>query len=143
MHFLLYLIAQHFELVSERALAAAQADVLAELAPELDALLVRARAQLDRLERREQSLLARRDLQRGRLGAIADPAAAPDAHLPSGAAEPADAPESRTLTPAQALRLAQLRQKKDRLAYTVDRLALQANQRQRQLRMSLAAPQRR
>ena len=35
----------------------------------------------------------------------------------------------------------QLRQKKERLSYAVDRLELQARQRERQLRMSMAAPQ--
>jgi len=39
------------------------------------------------------------------------------------------------------LKYKQLRQKKERLSYAVDRLELQAKQRQRQLRMSMAAPQ--
>lgn len=39
----------------------------------------------------------------------------------------------------EALRLKQMRGKKERLAYTVERLALQAQQRERQLRMSVAA----
>lgn len=39
----------------------------------------------------------------------------------------------------EALRLKQMRGKKERLAYTVERLALQAQQRERQLRMSMAA----
>lgn len=39
----------------------------------------------------------------------------------------------------EALRLKQMRGKKERLAYAVERLALQAQQRERQLRMSVAA----
>ena len=39
----------------------------------------------------------------------------------------------------QQLRLKQMRQKKDRLSYAVERLTLQAQQRERQLRMSMAA----
>lgn len=39
----------------------------------------------------------------------------------------------------EALRLKQLRGKKERLKYAVDRLMLQAQQRERQLRMSVAA----
>jgi len=39
----------------------------------------------------------------------------------------------------RALRLKTLRQKKERLGYAVERLTLQSQQRQRQLRMSVAA----
>jgi DASH complex subunit SPC19 len=39
----------------------------------------------------------------------------------------------------KALRLKALRQKKERLGYAVERLTLQSQQRQRQLRMSVAA----
>lgn len=39
----------------------------------------------------------------------------------------------------EALRLKQLRNKKERLSYAVERLVLQAQQRERQLRMSVAA----
>lgn len=39
----------------------------------------------------------------------------------------------------EALRLKAVRAKKERLAYTVERLSLQAQQRERQLRMSVAA----
>jgi len=39
----------------------------------------------------------------------------------------------------RALRLKALRQKKERLGYAVERLTLQSQQRQRQLRMSVAA----
>ena len=40
----------------------------------------------------------------------------------------------------KALKLKALRQKKERLGYAVERLGLQSQQRQRQLRMSVAAP---
>lgn len=40
----------------------------------------------------------------------------------------------------KALRLKALRSKKERLGYAVERLGLQSQQRQRQLRMSVAAP---
>jgi DASH complex subunit SPC19 len=39
----------------------------------------------------------------------------------------------------RAIRLKALRQKKERLGYAVERLTLQSQQRQRQLRMSVAA----
>ena len=38
----------------------------------------------------------------------------------------------------EALRMKQLRQKKERLSFAVERLTLQAQQRERQLRMSMA-----
>jgi hypothetical protein len=41
----------------------------------------------------------------------------------------------------QELRFKQLKQRKDRLSYAVETLELQAKQRERQLRMSMAAPQ--
>lgn len=39
----------------------------------------------------------------------------------------------------EALRVKQMRRKKERLSYAVERLTLQAQQRERQLRMSVAA----
>lgn len=39
----------------------------------------------------------------------------------------------------EALRMKQLRQKKERLSFAVERLTLQAQQKERQLRMSMAA----
>lgn len=42
-------------------------------------------------------------------------------------------------TQERVLRLKALRQKKERLGYAVERLTLQSQQRQRQLRMSVAA----
>jgi DASH complex subunit SPC19 len=39
-----------------------------------------------------------------------------------------------------AIRMSQARQKKERLSYAIDRLQLQAHQKERQLRKSLAAP---
>jgi DASH complex subunit SPC19 len=45
------------------------------------------------------------------------------------------------MTALEELKYKQLRQKKERLSYAVERLELQAKQRARQLRMSMAAPQ--
>jgi DASH complex subunit SPC19 len=49
------------------------------------------------------------------------------------------ATENGKLSAAEQMKLQQLRQKKERLSYAVSRLELQANQRQRQLRKSMAA----
>ena len=39
------------------------------------------------------------------------------------------------------LKMKQMRQKKERLSFAIDRLQLQAHQRERQLRKSMAVPQ--
>jgi len=128
---------QHFELISESDLQTAQSALLSEIRPEVDNLLKRVENYLDKLERREQSLIAKCDLNDGRLGRDS-----------SGAT--GSRPNSRTtqrgttgkaMSAQQELRYKQLRQKKDRLSYAVETLEMQAKQRERQLRMSMAAPQ--
>ncbi|KAI9656288.1 MAG: hypothetical protein M1821_004951 [Bathelium mastoideum] len=125
---------RHFELVSESELQAAQASLLSEISPEVDSLLNRVSAYLDKLERREQNLIAKSELQRGRLsqgegstwrkrsasGTRSRATDAPDASLDD-------------------VKFMQLRQKKERLSYAVSRLELQAQQKERQLRKSMAA----
>lgn len=96
---------------------------------------------LDKLERREQSLIAKCDLNEGRLsqgGASSTRTAARRAESGSGAY---GARAVAGANPLEELKYKQLRQKKERLSYAVDRLTLQAQQRERQLRMSMAAPQ--
>jgi DASH complex subunit SPC19 len=44
------------------------------------------------------------------------------------------------LSELEALKMTQMRQKKERLSYAIDRLQLQAHQKERQLRKSMAAP---
>ena len=46
-----------------------------------------------------------------------------------------------SLTGLEAMKMQQLRQKKERLVYAIERLQMQAQQRERQLRKSMAAPQ--
>ncbi|KAI9833327.1 MAG: hypothetical protein M1819_003722 [Sarea resinae] len=138
---------RHFELVSEPTLQQAQSSLLSEITPEVTHLLSRVSTHLDKLERREHALMAKCELQEGRIsqhssqqqsmtrnrgksiggGRNTIGGAAAGAGLKSGAGE------------MEALRLRQLRQKKERLSYAVERLTLQAQQRERQLRMSMAA----
>lgn len=128
------MISQHFELVSESELQAAQASLLSEIGPEVDSLLNRVSNHLDKLERREQNLIAKSELQQGRLSQ--EGGSARGKLSTSGTASGA------TATPATSLddvKVMQLRQKKDRLSYAVSRLELQAQQRERQLRKSMAA----
>ncbi|KAK8185105.1 DASH complex subunit Spc19 [Phyllosticta capitalensis] len=146
---------RHFELISEPDLHAAQRSLLSEIRPEVDNLLSRVSNHLDKLERREQSLIAKYELNQGRLSSD-DAAAGSSGRKSAGASRSASRAgerggfgESRGksraeeggLAPLEELRVKQLRQKKERLSYAVDRLTLQAQQRERQLRMSMAAPQ--
>lgn len=124
---------QHFELVSEPSLQQAQQTLLSSLEPELDNLLSRVEAHLDKLARREQNLMAKAELQEGRLSN----ASRPSAGRKSPAAF-AGASAGASLSSLEELKLTQLRQKKERMSYAVGRLELQASQRERQLRKSMA-----
>lgn len=128
---------RHFELISESDLQTAQSALLSEIRPEVDNLLKRVENYLDKLERREQSLMAKCDLNDGRLGrdsmgASSSRPSSRNAQRPAGA---------KSMSAQQQLRMKALRAKKDRLSYAVETLEMQAKQRERQLRMSMAAPQ--
>ncbi|MCJ1467908.1 hypothetical protein MMC07_006533 [Pseudocyphellaria aurata] len=121
---------RHFELLPTSTLATAQASLLASITPEIASLLSRVETHLDRLERREQALIARCDLLEGRLS-----------HGEEGGSEAAAGSRGRNRASEgdrEALRLKQMRGKKERLAYAVERLVMQAQQKERQLRMSVA-----
>ncbi|CAO2657731.1 Nn.00g038570.m01.CDS01 [Neocucurbitaria sp. VM-36] len=127
---------RHFELISESDLQTAQSALLSEIRPEVDTLLKRVENYLDKLERREQSLIAKCDLNDGRLGR--DSTGGSGTRPSSSAAQRSG---GKTISAQQELRFKTLRAKKDRLSYAVETLELQAKQRERQLRMSMAAPQ--
>ena len=122
---------QHFELLPEPTLQSAQTSLLASLTPELTSLLTRVESHLDKLARREQSLIARTELLEGRIG---EGRASSGGDTRQRSSVGMSGEGSR-----EALRLKQLRGKKERLSYAVERLVLQAQQRERQLRMSVAA----
>ncbi|KAI9670717.1 MAG: hypothetical protein M1817_003827 [Caeruleum heppii] len=127
---------RHFELTDEHTLLTAQREVMSEITPEVTRLLARAEAHVSKLERREQSLIAKAELQAGRLSqsgrrrsSVKMPAYGAGSHG-GGKSKGANGNEER---------LRVLRQKKERLGYAVERLSLQAQQKERQLRMSMAA----
>lgn len=93
---------------------------------------------LDKLERREQSLIAKCELQEGRLSRDDDER--PAARRPSGGAGLGASAGGAGGSSLEGLKMQAIRQKKERLSYAVERLTLQAQQRERQLRMSMAAP---
>jgi DASH complex subunit SPC19 len=59
---------QHFELTPSSSLTAAQASLASELRPAITTLLQRVESHCAKLERREQALVAKSELQEGRLG---------------------------------------------------------------------------
>jgi DASH complex subunit SPC19 len=95
---------------------------------------------LDKLERREQSLIAKCDLNEGRLGSSAASESAFEAK-PKQVGGGNGVGGWKPMTALQEMKYKQLRAKKQRLSYSVETLELQAKQRERQLRMSMAAPQ--
>ncbi|MCJ1474528.1 hypothetical protein MMC13_003186 [Lambiella insularis] len=143
---------RHFELLPESQLQDAQSSLLASLTPELTSLLTRVEVHLDKLSRREQALIAKCELQEGRLsssrtsGIGREDARAPLQHGKAGNVfrrhgdDGDDKDEEEGLEQGrEQLRLKQMRQKKERLSYAVERLILQAQQKERQLRKSMAA----
>jgi len=132
---------QHFEIIPEHSLQTAQASLLSEITPEVTNLLTRVSTYLDKLERREQSLVAKFELQQGRLDS--------QRHTPTSS-RPGSRAAARGksigaggagLGMVEQMKMKQLRQKKERLSFAIDRLQLQAQQRERQLRKSMAVPQ--
>ncbi|KAF2691432.1 hypothetical protein K458DRAFT_324765 [Lentithecium fluviatile CBS 122367] len=129
---------RHFELISEPDLHLAQSALLSEIRPEVESLLSRVANYLDKLERREQSLIAKHDLNDGRLGH--DDSGGESAFVMKTGVGRAGA-GGKAMSAVQEMKYKQLRAKKQRLSYAVETLEMQAKQRERQLRMSMAAPQ--
>ena len=105
----------------------------------MNSFLSKVESHLDRLSRREQALIARSELLEGRIGE--GRASSMGARGSGGlnvnvtmSGGGGDGGKSR-----EALRLKQLRGKKERLGYAVERLVLQAQQKERLLRNSVAA----
>ena len=90
---------------------------------------------LARLERREQALIARSELLEGRIGEGGRAEVGADA---GGRGMSGGGGGNGEAVRGGGERLKQLRGKKERLGYAVERLNLQAQQRERQLRMSVA-----
>jgi DASH complex subunit SPC19 len=122
---------RHFELISSHDLTTAQSTLLSEIKPEVDVLLSRVETYLDKLERKEKGLIAKAELQEGRLGQRrqSEVGKSPARGLGKAVGVGGSMEE---------VRAQQLRAKKERLSYAVGRLELQASQRQRQLRKSMA-----
>ncbi|KAL1895959.1 DASH complex subunit spc19 [Ceratocystis pirilliformis] len=128
---------RHYELIPQPTLAAAEASLRDEIGPSIHTLLERAERQIDRQERRIETLKARAELQQGRLSSAQDPYGS----LSSTGA----GPEQKKIQPARRLegeaklRARVLKQRKEALKYSVERLELEALQKERELRKRLDA----
>lgn len=141
---------RHYELIPSSTLKVAHESLHGELGPAIEELLRRVEAEVGvggRLERREEGLKARYGLLEGRMGD--ERRGRRDDGYDEAGTEEVEQEEvfSKTASRRKSLiggddmetKLRMLQQKKERLAYAVERLTLQSQQKQRQLRMSVAA----
>jgi DASH complex subunit SPC19 len=101
-------------------------------------LLNRVSNYLDKLERREQSLIAKYELQLGRLQ-DSPPVSRASIRTETGQRPKSRGGEGSAVGPVQQMKMHQLRQKKERLSFAIERLQLQSSHKQRELRKSMAA----
>ncbi|KAM0426235.1 hypothetical protein ACHAPT_008585 [Fusarium lateritium] len=122
---------RHYELIPQPTLAAAEASLRDEIGPYIALLLARADSQIERQERRIETLKARAELQQGRLARPDDDF---DAKPKRGAGGSGG---GRKLTAEEKLRARAVRQRKEALRYGVERLELEVLQKERELRKRL------
>ncbi len=119
------LLSQHYELIPQPTLAAAEASLRDEIGPYVALLLSRADSQIERQDRRIETLKARAELQQGRLSR-------PDAPTPAK-----DRAKGKRLSGEDKLRARAVKQRKEALRYGVERLELEVLQKERELRKRL------
>ena len=126
-------IYQHYELIPQSSLAAAETSLRDEIGPYIALLLSRADAQIERQDRRIETLKARSELQQGRINA------ATGEHDDSGNGYHHQKARSRgrQLNGEDKLRARAVRQRKEALRYGVERLELEVLQKERELRKRL------
>ncbi|KAK6821228.1 hypothetical protein PG990_013247 [Apiospora arundinis] len=134
---------RHYELIPQPTLAAAESSLRDEIGPAISILLDRADTHIDRVERRIESLKARAELQQGRLASSNGYGYEDDdenfgeygtstknKNRKRGATKISKA----QLGEEERLRARVVRQKKEALKYSVERLELQVLQKERELR---------
>ncbi|KAL2131393.1 hypothetical protein VTI74DRAFT_5149 [Chaetomium olivicolor] len=133
---------RHYELIPQPTLAAAEASLRDEIGPFVALLLDRADKHLERQARRIETLKARAELNAGRLSHYPGPAE--DRHQGSNAKGKGNArgrmggsEQGTPLDGGAALRAKVVRQRKEALKYSVERLELEVLQKERELRMRL------
>ncbi|GKT99047.1 mitotic spindle biogenesis protein [Fusarium langsethiae] len=122
---------RHYELIPQPTLAAAESSLRDEIGPYIALLLARADSQIERQERRIETLKARAELQQGRLSRPEDN------YDEYGGKYKKQKTGSRKLTTEEKLRARAVRQRKEALRYGVERLELEVLQKERELRKTL------
>ncbi|RYP15764.1 hypothetical protein DL765_005490 [Monosporascus sp. GIB2] len=127
---------RHYELIPQPSLAAAEASLRDEIGPAIGVLLDRADAHIGRVERRIEALKARAELQQGRLqheDHHHEPARGRGKGKAAGRLRSGNGEDEE----AARLRARALRQRKEALKYSVERLELEVLQKERELRKRL------
>ncbi|AEO64848.1 uncharacterized protein THITE_120187 [Thermothielavioides terrestris NRRL 8126] len=120
---------RHYELIPQPTLAAAEASLRDEIGPFVALLLDRADRHLERQARRIETLKARAELNAGRLSHYPPSSSGGGGRAGSGSGKPLDG--------GAALRAKVVRQRKEALKYSVERLELEVQQKERELRLRL------
>lgn len=118
---------QHYELIPQPTLAAAESSLRDEIGPAITVLLDRADSHIDRAERRIESLKARAELQQGRLTETPG-----SANPPYGRNK--NSHVGQKLGGEAKLRARAVKQRREALEYSIERLELEVLQKERQLR---------
>ncbi|KAI0195662.1 putative mitotic spindle biogenesis protein Spc19 [Xylaria flabelliformis] len=124
--------ARHYELIPQNTLQTAEASLRSELSPAISTLLDRADAHIDRVDRRIESLKARAELQQGRLDNDNNNSR-PSRHNTKNKGSSS----STQLDGNAKLRARVLKQRREALQYSVERLELEVLQKERELRKRL------
>ncbi|KAL1841747.1 hypothetical protein VTJ49DRAFT_6661 [Mycothermus thermophilus] len=129
---------RHYELIPQTTLAAAEASLRDEIGPFIALLLDRADKHLERQARRIETLKARAELNAGRLSAYPSTSSSrSEGAAAQKSKQKARATRGKSLDGSAALRAKVVRQRKEALKYSVERLELEVLQKERELRMRL------
>ncbi|KAI0162333.1 DASH complex subunit Spc19 [Xylariaceae sp. FL1272] len=115
---------RHYELIPQTTLQTAESSLRSELSPAITTLLDRADTHIERLELRISNLKSKAELQQGRLEANAH-------HSSRSAVKP------KPLDGSAKLKARVLKQRREALQYSVERLELEVAQKERELRKRL------
>ncbi|RYP11336.1 hypothetical protein DL764_000154 [Monosporascus ibericus] len=124
---------RHYELIPQPSLAAAEASLRDEIGPAISVLLDRVDTHIGRVERRIEALKARAELQQGRLQHEDHHHHEPTRNKGKGRLKRENGEDEE----AARLRARALRQRKEALKYSVERLELEVLQKERELRKRL------
>ncbi|KAK8061916.1 hypothetical protein PG994_008282 [Apiospora phragmitis] len=136
---------RHYELIPQPTLAAAEASLRDEIGPAIAILLDRADSHIDRVERRIESLKARAELQQGRLASSGEYGYEDDENFGEYGGGGSRKNKKRGATKISTAQLGEearlrarvVRQKKEALKYSVERLELQVLQKEWELRKQI------